>query len=151
MAASDALRAHAGIPAAAREYLHRSGTFPSAAERSWLAGARHHLVPFTDPNYPKLLRSLPGCPIALYVAGNIEALGDPQLAVVGSRNPTPQGRDTAFEFAQSIWRSAGSQSPAGWRRASIPRRTAALWRRRESPSPCWEAGSMWSIPAATGA
>jgi hypothetical protein len=56
MAASDALRARAGIPAAAREYLHRSGSFPSAAERSWLAGARHHLVPFTDPSYPKLLR-----------------------------------------------------------------------------------------------
>jgi DNA processing protein len=100
--ASDALRARAGIPAAAREYLHASAAFPSAAERSWLAGTRHHLVPFTDPNYPKLLRSLPGCPIALYVAGNINALGDPQLAVVGSRNPTPQGRDTAFDFARHL-------------------------------------------------
>ena len=29
-------------------------------------------------------------------------MGDPQLAVVGSRNPTPQGRDTAFEFAQYL-------------------------------------------------
>ncbi len=102
IASSDALRAQAGIPAATREYLHRSGSFPRTAERSWLADARHHLVPFTDPKYPKLLRSLPGCPIALYVAGNVDALGDPQLAVVGSRNPTPQGRDTAFDFARQL-------------------------------------------------
>jgi DNA processing protein len=29
-------------------------------------------------------------------------LKDPQLAIVGSRNPTPAGRDTAFEFAQEL-------------------------------------------------
>jgi DNA processing protein len=102
IAASDTLRECAGIPAAAREYLLKVGGRSSAAERSWLDCARHHLVPFTDPNYPKLLSSIPDCPIALYVAGNLAALGEPQLAVVGSRNPTPQGQDTAFDFAQYL-------------------------------------------------
>ena len=102
MAASDALRERAGIPAPAREYLRKAAAGPSAAERSWLEHARHHLLPFTDPLYPKLLRCLPDRPIALYVAGNVHALSDPQLAVVGSRNPSPQGRETAFEFAQSL-------------------------------------------------
>jgi DNA processing protein len=29
-------------------------------------------------------------------------LNDPQLSIVGSRNPTPGGRDIAFEFAESL-------------------------------------------------
>jgi DNA processing protein len=101
MAASDALRERAGIPAPAREYL-RKATGPSRAERKWLERARHYVLPFTDPLYPKLLRPLPDRPLALYAAGNIAALGDPLLAVVGSRNPSPQGRETAFEFAQYL-------------------------------------------------
>jgi len=48
------------------------------------------------------LRGLERRPIALYVAGNADILNDPQLSIVGSRNPTPAGRDTAFEFAESL-------------------------------------------------
>jgi DNA processing protein len=97
--ASEAVRERAGIPAAARDFLRQAGGGPNAAERKWLQNERHHLLPITDPRYPKPLRSLTDRPIALYVAGNIDALCDPQLAVVGSRNPTLQGRDTAFDFA----------------------------------------------------
>jgi DNA processing protein len=35
----------------------------------------------------------------LYVLGSLEALHSPQLAMVGSRHPTPAGRATAREFA----------------------------------------------------
>jgi DNA processing protein len=90
----------AGIPAVARTFLSTAAALPRAAERRWLDSTRHHLLPFTDPRYPKLLRALPDCPVALYVSGNIDALADPQLAIVGSRNPTAQGRDTAFDFAE---------------------------------------------------
>ena len=31
-------------------------------------------------------------PVALYVAGNVDVLNDPQLAIVGSRNPTARAR-----------------------------------------------------------
>ena len=101
--ASEAAGARAGIPAAAREFLRHAAAEPGARRTTNGCGSeRHHLLPFTDPRYPKLLRSLPDCPIALYVAGSIDALGDPQLAVVGSRNPTPQGRDIAFDFAHDL-------------------------------------------------
>jgi DNA processing protein len=100
--ASDSMRARAGLSAAAREFLRGATAGPSSAEGIWLQDPHHHIVPFTDPRYPKLLRSLERCPIALYVAGNIDALNDPQLAVVGSRNPTAQGRDTAFAFAEYL-------------------------------------------------
>jgi DNA processing protein len=100
--ASEAAGARAGIPAAARDFLRHAAHGPLAAERQWLRHEHHHLLPITDTRYPKLLRSLPDCPLALYVAGSIDALGDPQLAVVGSRNPTPQGRETAFDFAHRL-------------------------------------------------
>jgi len=59
-------------------------------------------VPFTDPRYPALLRIAARRPIALYIAGNLDALNDPQLAIVGSRNPTAQGQDTARDFAEYL-------------------------------------------------
>jgi DNA processing protein len=67
-----------------------------------LENPRHHVLPFSDPRYPTLLRSAARHPIALFVAGNPEVLNDPQLAVVGTRNPTPQGRETAREFSEDL-------------------------------------------------
>lgn len=100
--ASDAARRGAGISPAASEFLSRSGKSPSARERAWAKRANHHLVPFTDPRYPASLCVLDPRPIVLYVAGNAQILSDPTLAIVGSRNPTPAGRDIAFEFAESL-------------------------------------------------
>jgi DNA processing protein len=100
--ASDAVRQDAGVPPATLEFLGSAAAAPTRAERTWLKDPKHTMVPFTDPRYPHLLRELPSSPIALYVAGNPDVLNDPQLAIVGSRNPTPTGREIAFEFAQSL-------------------------------------------------
>jgi DNA processing protein len=99
---SDAACESAGVPAAAREYLESAACSPSTVERAWIQSPRHHLVPFTDPRYPGSLQALPSRPIVLYVAGDPKVLNDPQLSIVGSRNPTPAGRDTAFDFAESL-------------------------------------------------
>jgi DNA processing protein len=40
--------------------------------------------------------------LALYVDGEPAALQQPQLAVVGARNPSPQGRENARDFAESL-------------------------------------------------
>jgi DNA processing protein len=100
--ASDSSRRTAGIPEAARRFLASARAAPSAKERAWLENPRHHLVPFTDPRYPTLLRGCDRRPLALYVIGNVDALSDPQLAIVGSRNPSAQGRDSAHEFAEHL-------------------------------------------------
>jgi len=101
LAASDERRERAGLCAAARAQLERA---PRARARdvAWLAGPRHHLLPFTHASYPKLLDALRDKPLALYVAGDLAALGAAQLAIVGSRNPTPQGSQTAFEMARDL-------------------------------------------------
>jgi DNA processing protein len=90
----------AGIPAHSRAFLGSAAAVPRRSVRHWLAGERHHVLPYCDARFPQLLRTLPQCPVALYVSGNLDALADPQLAIVGSRNPTAQGRDTAFDFAE---------------------------------------------------
>jgi DNA processing protein len=100
--ASDAARAGAGISAASREFLSSTRAAPSATERAWLDNPRHHVVPCTDPRYPALLRRSERHPIALYVIGNPDLLNDPQLAIVGSRNPSAQGRETAHEFSEYL-------------------------------------------------
>jgi DNA processing protein len=102
ISASPAAQSRAGIPAVAREFLLSSKAAISRAERGWLEDPRHHVVPFIDPRYPSLLRSTDQYPAVLYVAGNIGVLNDPQLAIVGSRNPTAQGLDTAHEFSEYL-------------------------------------------------
>jgi DNA processing protein len=100
--ASDASRAGAGISAASREFLSSTQAALTGAERAWLDNPRHHVVPFTDARYPALLRTVQRHPIALYVIGNPDLLNDPQLAIVGSRNPTVQGQETAHEFSEYL-------------------------------------------------
>lgn len=56
-------------------------------------------------DFPDLLRQIPDPPEKLYVAGKVDALHLPALAIVGSRNPTRQGRQTAYEFARHLARS----------------------------------------------
>ncbi len=91
-----------GIPETAAAFLSSPAARPSPAVRRWLDFPHHHVLPCVDPRYPPLLRSLADCPLALYVAGSLDALANPLLAIVGSRNPTPPGQETAFDFAASL-------------------------------------------------
>lgn len=66
----------------------------------WLEQENHHLITFNDERYPTLLREISAAPPLLYVHGNVDLLNDPQIAIVGSRTPTPGGINNAFEFAK---------------------------------------------------
>ena len=101
LAAADGERERAGLSPEACEHLRRSPR-AAKAEIAWLEGPRHHLLPFTDAGYPRLLNALRDKPVALYVSGDLGPLRNPQLAIVGSRNPTCQGSETAFEFAHCV-------------------------------------------------
>ena len=70
----------------------------------WLEASGCTLLASTDPAYPELLRRSPDAPAVLYVRGNAQALLEPQIAMVGSRNPTAGGRATAREFATAFAR-----------------------------------------------
>jgi DNA processing protein len=62
----------------------------------------HHLITWDDERYPPLLRDIPSAPAALFVAGDPDVLWQPQVAVIGSRNPTAGGRDNARNFAGEL-------------------------------------------------
>jgi DNA processing protein len=100
--APDQLRVRAGLSAAARAFLQSPEALPTAAEVAWLDHPDHHLLAFNDARYPKALRAMAGCPVALYVDGDPTVLNEAQLAIVGTRNPTAQGRQNAFEFAEYL-------------------------------------------------
>ncbi|MEJ2106005.1 MAG: DNA-processing protein DprA [Acidiferrobacteraceae bacterium] len=72
------------------------------SDRDWLGQPDNHLISVLDEIYPGLLREIPDPPAFLYVRGDPALLSFPQLAVVGSRNPTPVGRETALAFARSL-------------------------------------------------
>lgn len=72
------------------------------ASLAWSEQLGHHLVWLEHPAYPALLREIPDPPLLLYVRGRLEILGDPQLAMVGTRHPGPHGAATAHHFARSF-------------------------------------------------
>ena len=72
------------------------------ASLAWLEAPDAHLVTCLDPEYPPQLRALPGAPAWLYIKGDPGLLSQPMLAIVGSRNATPQGRRDAHAFAKAL-------------------------------------------------
>jgi len=56
------------------------------ADLAWLAAPDHHLVTWTDADYPPLLREIGAAPAALFVVGDPTLLWLPQLAMVGARS-----------------------------------------------------------------
>ncbi|MRI33371.1 DNA-protecting protein DprA [Endozoicomonas sp. OPT23] len=71
--------------------------------RNWLeASTAHHIISFNSPLYPARLRELNDAPPLLYVIGNPQLLNEPQLAMVGSRRPTPAARRLAQELASEL-------------------------------------------------
>ncbi|HYW77172.1 MAG TPA: DNA-processing protein DprA [Gammaproteobacteria bacterium] len=65
----------------------------------WAAEPQHHLVGWGSSSYPPQLAAISAPPPILYVIGDPGHLLTAQLAIVGSRNPTPGGRELAGEFA----------------------------------------------------
>ncbi|MCB1757539.1 MAG: DNA-processing protein DprA, partial [Gammaproteobacteria bacterium] len=69
---------------------------------SWAAQDNNHLIGFGSRDYPARLAQIHDAPPVLYVIGDKEVLQTPQLAIVGTRKPTPSAAHTAREFAASI-------------------------------------------------
>jgi len=66
------------------------------------ADSRHHIIDFSSAYYPKLLQESVEPPPILYIKGQLDLLQCPQVAMVGSRSPSPGGRQAAFELAQAL-------------------------------------------------
>ena len=91
-----------GLTSRCRDFFKAALSPQLEHARRWLDGSHHHLVMLDDPAYPALLKETIGAPLGLFVSGSCDALNTPQLAVVGSRNPTPYGRRIAEGFAKHL-------------------------------------------------
>lgn len=82
----------------------QAGPDPSLLNLSleWLTQPGHHLITLLDEDYPELLRETADPPALLYGKGRRELLARNCLAIVGSRNATPQGEANAEAFAQAL-------------------------------------------------
>jgi DNA processing protein len=88
-----------GLSAPTRRALEKPDRDNLQRDLAWTTGLGHHLIGWGDPAYPRLLTTISSPPPVLYVSGDVRLLHQPQLAVVGSRNPSPSGRELAGEFA----------------------------------------------------
>jgi DNA processing protein len=75
------------------------------AALAWANEPGNALISLADGNYPRELLQTPDPPTLLYAKGRVELLNRPALAVVGSRNATPQGMVNAEAFAASVSRA----------------------------------------------
>ncbi len=72
------------------------------ADLNWSTDKNHHIITLFDERYPTQLKVLPDAPPILYVRGDPDYLLQPQLAMVGTRNPSAAGRSTAKKFARHL-------------------------------------------------
>jgi len=72
------------------------------AAMEWAAEDGHAVLTLADSDYPQALLATPDPPALLYLHGRCELLARPGLAVVGSRNATPQGISNAEQFARAF-------------------------------------------------
>ena len=69
---------------------------------AWASQPGQSIITLADASYPPALLEIADPPSVLYVRGNPDLLHRRGIAVVGSRNATPQGTQTAESFARHL-------------------------------------------------
>lgn len=68
----------------------------------WAAKPGQHILTLADERYPPFLKTIADPPPVLFVKGHPELLTKVQIALVGSRKPSPGGLRAARELAQAL-------------------------------------------------
>ncbi|MCK5648018.1 MAG: DNA-processing protein DprA [Gammaproteobacteria bacterium] len=71
-------------------------------ELLWAEAAENHILLLTQTDYPELLKQIHSPPPLLFIKGQVSVLNEIQLAMVGSRNPSIDGHETAWQFAHHL-------------------------------------------------
>lgn len=72
------------------------------AALKWQEQPNHHIILCTDSHYSPLLSEIASKPLILYVEGECDILSQPQVAMVGSRNPSHTGLELSGEFGYQL-------------------------------------------------
>lgn len=99
------LRGECGLDEEALGWIEAPDAATLDADLAWLSQPDHHLLRYTDPDFPPQLEEIPQPPAALFVAGDPGLLLHAQVAMVGARSASAQGVANAREFARSFARA----------------------------------------------
>lgn len=92
-----------GLSAKQISYLREQAPREVEACLAWQARQpNHHIITQNCSHYPKLLNETASAPSVLFVKGHVEKLIEPQIAMVGSRNASIEGLQTAKSFAKEF-------------------------------------------------
>jgi len=93
---------HLQLSEKTRAYLRQPDWSAIDNDLAWSQQPSCFIIPITASHYPAQLREIADPPTLIFVQGDPELLHYPQLAMVGSRNPSHQGQETAAEFAKHL-------------------------------------------------
>ena len=88
--------------ALAQRILADDGAAAVEAALRWAEAPGHSIATLGDAAYPQQLLEIPDPPALIYVVGDAGLPARPGLAIVGSRNATPQGVANAERFARAF-------------------------------------------------
>lgn len=71
---------------------------------NWEGAMGHAILTWEDCRYPLILKEIHDPPIVLYASGDMNALEQPLLAMVGTRKPSIVGGETSWYFANRLAR-----------------------------------------------
>jgi DNA processing protein len=92
-----------GLPArVARAIFAQEGLKDAEREIEAAEKAGCQLLTYGSADYPPLLKQLPDPPLVLYVRGDVKALSQHAVAMVGTRRPTAYGSSVAHRLAHDL-------------------------------------------------
>ena len=91
-----------GLDEKAIHFLRNPSPEKITPNLNWAKAPSHMIRTFDCAEYPETLKEIKDAPPVIYVKGNEKLLKEPQIAIVGSRQPTPGGRANAKKFSLEI-------------------------------------------------
>jgi DNA processing protein len=82
--------------------LQHPDTAAVMRDLEWQDKPGNRIMTCHEPDYPALLLQIASPPPLLYIHGHSDILSEPLLAMVGSRNPSVIGAQTATDFARHL-------------------------------------------------
>jgi len=92
----------AGLPKKLAQAISQCTLKATEDDLRWEEGENHHLLTWDDPFYPSPLKEIHAPPPVLYAKGELSCLKQNMLGMVGTRKPSPTGRETARTFAKQL-------------------------------------------------
>ncbi|NOX27191.1 MAG: DNA-protecting protein DprA [Gammaproteobacteria bacterium] len=93
---------HLGLRTNTLRSLQKPDWHQVEQQQNWAAQHGNHIITSTSNAYPQLLLKINDPPPILFASGLVDTLKKPQIAVVGSRKPSPGGKLNAIELSHEL-------------------------------------------------